>query len=275
MFLFLKIARSRVVWILLRCCGITCSRAEVDRRSYFAPDTFQPLVLPPQISTDAAVDLAKTLYEEESRRARGVDEKAKTLLTATSVLFTLVGGLTALIAGHQTAHFRIAISIALALLFVTVVLLVSVYFGVNTFTRPALTSEMVAKLEHGHREALLQDYYRSIKENRAVHNFLVDSYRAARRSFLCALLVLGFAAIAIEADSSSDDLLLQRLRIDPNFIEKLRGPKGDPGPTGPPGKPGEIGPSGPPGSSAPSTSPTPQRRSSSKRSPLGKNPTGR
>jgi hypothetical protein len=136
MFKLLEHVRARAMWVLLRCCGIKCSPAEVDNRSYFAAELFRPFEIPSHVTRDAAVSLAKGLYDDENSRGRSLDDKAKTLLTGTSILFTLVGGLMALTAGYQDIYFRVLISIALALLFITVVLLVGLYFGINTFSRP-------------------------------------------------------------------------------------------------------------------------------------------
>ena len=253
----LKILGRGIVWILLRCFGIKCSQKEVESRAYDSLEPFRSLDLPLTISGEIALKFAKDLYDDGQARFRAMDEKAKSLLTATSILFTLVGGLIALTAGHQTWPFRALICAALLLLFVSVVLLLGVYFGINRYTQPLLTSSTVKELEKKRHNTIIRDYHESAWQNERVLEFLADSYRASQRALLCALLVIGLASTLTVFNDSLDSSLLRRFRSDPRLIEQLKGAKGDQGPPGPQGPAGHIGPPGPSGPAGPQREATP------------------
>lgn len=246
------------VWLLLRCCFITCSREEVRNRAYDARVPFQPLSPDIVSLAEPAVALAKDLYNAEDERIRHLDDKAKSLLNATSILFTLTGGLIALTANREIDVYRGILCVAFLFLLVTLFLLLGVCFGINRFTQPALTELTVIQLEQGQKQGLISDYHESTWMNARVREFLVDGYRAARRTFLCSMLLLSIAGIVVLVTDKGTDAVARRLRSDPDFIRSVQGAKGDPGQQGPVGPMGPKGETGPAGSVTPSAQNTPK-----------------
>jgi hypothetical protein len=210
--------------------------------------------------------LAKDLYDAEDSRIKHVDDKAKALLSATSILFTLSGAVIALTANREGAIFRWLVCLALFLLLVTLFLLVGGYFGRNRFAEPVLNSETAAQLEGGNQNELVRDYQKSAWLDAQVREFLVAAYRAARRAFQAAMLVLAIAGLTALFSEHANEAIIRQLRADPQFLEKVRGPKGDPGLIGPPGPAGPPGEVGPPGVAASINVPSPTPRQSPKKS---------
>ena len=236
------------VWLVLRGCFIVCSRKEVRGRAYRPRTAFKPL--PPHItaSSGSALALAKDLYDAEDERIRNLDDKARSLLSATSILFTLNGGLIALTASWDIGAYRWLLCAAFAFLLVTLFLLLGVFFGINSFSQPKIDRPTVLQLEQGHQHGLIRDYMEAAWKNALVREFLIDSYRAARRVFLCSMLLLGTAGLVVLFTDKPTEAVVQRLLNNPEFIRKVQGAKGDPGRPGPPGP---IGPKGDPGPTGP------------------------
>lgn len=237
------------VWLLLRCCFIVCSREHVRGRAYRPPTAFEPLPAHITSSSGSTLTLAKDLYDAEDQRIRNLDDKARSLLSATSILFTLNGGLIALTASWDIGAYRWLLCAAFAFLLITLFLLLGVFFGINSFSQPKLEAPMVLQLERGRQHGLIRDYMEAAWENALVREFLVDSYRAARRMFLCSMLLLGTAGLVVLFTDKPTEAVVQRLLNNPEFIRKVQGPKGDPGRPGPPGPigpKGDLGPTRPP-----------------------------
>jgi hypothetical protein len=247
---------DRLIWCVLRGCRIRCSLKEVRVRA-LKPDLtkrrWRRLSREVKTSSGAALALAKDLYDAEDERIKHVDDKAKALLSATSILFTLSGAIIALTANREGAFFRWLVGLALFLLLVTLFLLVGAYFGRNRFAQPVLNSETAAQLESSNQNELVRDYQTSAWLNAQVLEFLVAAYRASRRAFQAALLVLAIAGLAALSTNHPNDVIVRQLRNDPQFIEKVRSPKGDPGVMGPPGLAGTQDTTAPAG---PTSSPT-------------------
>lgn len=251
---------DRLLWCLLRGCGIKLSLREAQLRALSPrPGKRQWHLLPKEAkaTSGAALTLAKDLYDAEDARIKQVDDKAKALLSATSILFTLSGAVIALTANRDTS-FRWLVAIALFLLLVTLFLLVGGYFGLNRFAQPVLNLTTAAQLEAGNQNELVRDYQNSAWLDSQVLEFLVAAYRAARRAFQAAMLILAIAGLTALFSDHPNDAIIRQLRADAQFIDQLRGPKGDPGPSG---APGPAGPAGPPGAAASMSSPptTPTR----------------
>jgi hypothetical protein len=225
------------VWLLLRCCIIDCSRDDVRERMYEPRTERKAWPTGMSAETEAALAFAKELFSAENERIRHIDDKAKSLLSATSILFTLTGGLIAVTASRDIPLYRAIVCAAFALLLVTLFLLLGVLFGINRFAEPELTQEIAGKLIRGNHGGLINEYREATWVNSRVREFLVDSYRAARRVFLFSMLLLGIAGLCILFTDRPTDILAKRLLNDPEFIEKVKGPKGDSGPVGPMGPP--------------------------------------
>lgn len=254
---------DRLIWCVLRACRIKCSLEEVRVRALkpnLEKRRWHLLPREQKATTGAALALAKDLYDAEDSRIKHVDDKAKALLSATSILFTLSGAVIALTANREDAVFRWLVCVALFLLLVTLFLLVGGYFGRNRFAQPVLNAETAAQLEAGNQNELIRDYQTSAWLDAQVLEFLVAAYRAARRAFQAAMFTLAVAGLAALFSNHPNEALIrstiQQLQSDPQFIEKIRGPKGDSGLNGPPGPAGPRGETGPPG---PVASAPPQR----------------
>ena len=254
---------DRLIWCALRGCLIKCSLKEVRVRA-LKPDLtkrhWHRLPRERKASSGATLALAKALYDAEDERIKHVDDKAKALLGATSILFTLSGAIIALTANREGAIFRWLLGFALFFLLVTLFLLVGAYFGRNRFAQPVLNSETAAQLESNNQNELVRDYQTSAWLNAQVLEFLVAAYRASRRAFQAALLVLAIAGLAALSTNHPNDVIVRQLRNDPQFIEKVRGPKGEMGPPGPIGPAGSRGAADAPGPTASASTPSPEVR---------------
>ena len=254
---------DRLIWCALRACRIKCSLDEVRVRA-LKPNLEKRKwhLLPKDVkaTSGAALAVAKDLYDAEDARIKHVDDKAKALLGATSILFTLSGAIIALTATREDATFRWLLGVALFLLLVTLFLLVGGYFGRSRFAQPVLNLETAIELENGNQNELVRDYQKSAWLDRLALEFLVAAYRAARRAFQAAMFVLAVAGLAALMTNYPNDAISRQLRNDPQFVEKVRGSKGEAGligPPGPTGPRGEVGPPGPgPSINVPSPTPT-------------------
>ncbi|HXI12027.1 MAG TPA: hypothetical protein VNM92_05210 [Thermoanaerobaculia bacterium] len=247
-----------IFWILLRLCVVECSFQQVrDRKYKFPLDLPDPTTM--QISDTLSDAAASELDRVESRR-KGVDDKARMLLTLVSLLVTL------------TATFAVRLEwpwLALGplLCFLASAALMTGYIAVGGGMIPRLDPSEATLAEDDLKKVLVVDLLRSARDAQNTTHFLVDVYRAGLRAFIVGLLcAVGIAMLSlVRTPVDSMSRVIQQLRGDTALRNELRGPPGAPGPIGPAGPVGPTGNTGPMGPQGP----TEQRREVLQRAPLG------
>jgi hypothetical protein len=127
---------------------------------------------------------------------------------------------------------------------VTSAYLLLTYFNINTWSEPDIDNLATSEL-NGQKAAIAQAYLESAEFNHRNMDFLADVFRAARRVFLLALVVvsiLGFTNFR-QAQSLEKRIIL-RLRSEPDLLKLLQGPKGEKGDEGVRGPKGDRGEKG-------------------------------
>jgi hypothetical protein len=181
------------------------------------------------------------LKNAEERRSDTMD-KCKTLLILSSLLMTLVGVLF-----PKTPFSSIWMRIlffAAALALLNAVVLVVVIFGVRADMRLEMEPKDVKLSTDELKKRLINDYFqcRTDRDNR--NDYLVEVYKAARFFFLFALTLLALTFsfnIFLISPNAQELAVANELRADTNFVQTVRGSKGDPGPKGDLGRPGPKG----------------------------------
>jgi collagen triple helix repeat protein len=259
---------------------VSCRLREFQARSYLSAFKYDPTAFPNPTDSQALLDLAKTLYEEENARRESVDSKVTALLTITGFIFTLA---VTFLAPRVVDLFFLPWVILLVVLLVlslflllATVILIREYHGINTISQPGTKPPVLQNTANANYFYLLREYDEATWRNSQVHSFLVDVYRAASRTFLWALFLTAVAALAIIVTGhSTQSKLIEKISSDPALTQKLKGgdgPRGPQGPAGiqgikgdpgPPGVKGDVGPTGSPGpvgSPGPRASSTPCRQ---------------
>jgi hypothetical protein len=197
---------------------------------------------------DFLLEQAKDHLKTADERRNGTMDKCKTLLTLSSLLLTLVGILLPK-APFGSICMRILIfGAALALL--NAVVLVVIIFGVRADMRLEVKPKDVILITDELKKRLINNYFqcRTDRDNR--NDYLVEVYKAARFFFLFALTLL-VALFSLNyfllAQQDQVKVVAGELRSDTNFVQSIRGPKGDPGLPGPRGERGDRGLTGPKG----------------------------
>ncbi len=81
---------ASLLWIVMRAAGIECSREEVENRRYNPASSRKFPLEGQEEASSVLLDLAKDLYKAETERTTSVQEKGKTLLTLSGLLFPLL-----------------------------------------------------------------------------------------------------------------------------------------------------------------------------------------
>lgn len=253
------------VWMLMLVFQVRCRLREFQDRSYLSTFKHVPTNFPNPTNSEALIDLAKTLYEEENARRESVDSKVTALLTITGFVFTLAVTFLAprivdLLLFPWTFLLVALLVMSLLLLLATVVL-IREYHGINTLTQPGTQPRVLQNTANANYFYLLQEYDEATWRNSQVHSFLVDVYRAASRTFLGALFLTALAALSlIVTGYSAQSKLIEKISSDPALMQKLKGRDGSQGPSGPSGPPGikgDVGPQGIKGDTGPVGPPGP------------------
>ena len=163
------------------------------------------------------------------------------LLTITGIMFTL--SVTFLVPSGLTI-----LALPLLVLLLITVLLISEYHGINVVSQPASTANVIQSTPNNNHSYLLLEYAEATWRNSQMHSYLVDVYRATRRTFLGALIYATIAAVMVSFMAPKyESRLIAKIRTDARLVRLLTGPRGVPGNSGVKGDRGAQGPMGPKG----------------------------
>ena len=193
------------------------------------------------------IEVKDCLRNSESRLA-AITDKCKNLITLSSLLLTLVAVLITKTSSDAT-WIRVLLLIS-ALAFFNTVILLTVFFGVRAGMTVDIEQKEVDLPSDDLKKCLINLFLkcRTTLDNRT--DYLVEVYKVARFYFLSAFTVLVLLFSLNLFLTSPNDLAsatARDLRSDTNFLQSVRGEKGDPGPkgeNGPKGERGEKGDSG-------------------------------
>ena len=201
-----------VTFLLMRLSGIECTLEEVHQRRYESQDTIPQIPTTIDI-TDDKCDFIKTKSDELKERKDGIDTKARTLLTLTSLILGLVSSTTGIASAKSVGTLSI---IPLIFLFITIFLLTR-YFSIDknySVDYSYLLTVTESAKKNLYNEVLECQYY-----NNLVADFLVDLYRSALRYFVVGMLfimTLGIWNISFVNNSSistAKNQVLQSLKV--------------------------------------------------------------
>ncbi|MBD2695189.1 hypothetical protein [Anabaena catenula] len=198
-------------WLLMRLSWIECTCSEVQQRQY---QSKEELVLPSEKIdiSDVKIDFLKDKTKEVKDRRDGVDTKARTLLSLTSLLLGVISSATSIASANSIGILSI---LPLTLLFFTIFLL-TVYFGID---RSQTTDySYIFSDSESFNKMLCNDLLSAQDYNERVTNFMLDLYRSALRYFTLAMLCIMVFGIwnVISIDSSQ---IVNKDRIK-NFIKQ-------------------------------------------------------
>jgi hypothetical protein len=174
----------------------------------------------------------KSLQNAEARR-EGVTDKCKTLLTLSSLLLTLVGILLPKTTFDSIWLRLLFFASALALL--NAVILLVAFFGVRTQMIIEIQQDEINLSSENLKKCLINLYFQCRTDLDNHTDYLVEVYKVARFFFLSAfaaivfLFSLNFFFVSPE---SSAKAVARELETDTNFVQMVRGEKGQPGPKG-------------------------------------------
>jgi hypothetical protein len=188
---------------------------------------------------------AKDSLKESEGRLVAITDKCKNLLTLSSILLTLVTVL--LTKSPCNSIWMRMLFLVSALAFFDAVILLMVFFDVGRGMSIDIGQEVVDLPTDDFKKCLINLCFkcRIDLDNRT--NYLVDVYKVARFFFLSAftMLVLLFSLnLFLTTPEDSAKAVAHELWSDTNFVQIVRGEKGDPGPKGDRGLNGEPGPKG-------------------------------
>lgn len=185
-------ASTWLQWLILRitCPDCQISIDEISERRYktkMDPDPTNIVMV-----DEAIAALAKSIYEEEHARTALVHDKAKTLITISSLALPILMALSA------QAVYCAWVAAATCIVVSLVLLLMS--FAVGPTARPSLDAVLLAHARP--RAAIAGDYLRATNYNIGATNFLSDVYRGAHRALIVGLVLFVVAIASAQWPSS-------------------------------------------------------------------------
>jgi hypothetical protein len=196
-----------ITWLLMRLSCIECTISEVQQRQYQSSEEF---ILPSEEIniSDLKMDFLKEKTKEVKERRDGVDTKARTLLTLTSLLLGVISSATSIASANAIGILSI---LPLTLLFFTIVLL-TVYFGIDRSQTTDYSYIFSDSNPEAFKRMLCNDLLISQDYNDRVTNFMLDLYRSALRYFSIAMLfimIFGiWNVISIDQNSKFDGIIM-------------------------------------------------------------------
>lgn len=172
-----------VTFILMRISGINCCLKEVRQRSYDSSDTIPKIPYCVEL-TDEKCSFIETKNDELKERNNGIDAKARTLLTLTSLILGLASSTTGIASAKFVGIWAI---VPLVFLFLTIFLL-TVYFGIDT--NHVVDYDYLQSAETSAKKTLYNDILKCQYCNELVGCFLLDLYRSALRYFTVGMLCI-------------------------------------------------------------------------------------
>jgi|SRR5579871_1058908 len=224
-----------LVFVSIRFVGSEVSFEEVVRERLEPSEADCPVSLTAVKDPDLVLATAQSALRSAEDRRQVITDKCKTLLT----LGSLFVGLSAFLLPKDALYTNWVIKSALVLsfvLFLHAIALLLIFFVTGTSMEVVLDQSDVLKTSNDLKLALSESYFACKEDADGRSNYLVEVYRAARFSFLSAMLVggmtlvyVGFTAHAPPAPPRS---ITQELLQNQELIRKLKGPQGEPGPKG-------------------------------------------
>jgi hypothetical protein len=219
---------------------------EVFNETFKDAREYKELTLSMEENLDILLGEARTGLAAAETRRSGITDKCKTLLTLSSVFLALAGFLLPKSLSNST---WVALPFFLsALAFLNVIMLLVVFFGVRVIMTVHIDQKEATLPEKDLKKKLINSHLQCQTELDNRTDYLVEVYKVARFFFLSAfsllVLTVGLNSLLISPDAQAK-AIAKELRTDTNFVQSIRGEKGDPGP---PGAQGSRGPKGDPGS---------------------------
>ena len=176
-----------IIFPLLRGCGIECSLAEVANGTQLPLKPHLSGYTATKESIDIALEVALRSEAAEAARRQAIDDKIKWLFGLSSVLLTVVAG----VLTRQSATAVIVCGLTALAVLVLVALLLLWYFGLRTYSRCVVDSELLTSTDKLNAQQVVLDAVLNANEANSGRNaFLADVYRAALRLTLVALLTV-------------------------------------------------------------------------------------
>lgn len=189
-------------------------------------------------------EVKEGVKNSESRLA-AITDKCKTLLTLSSLLLTFVA-LVFTKTSFDSIWMRIILLVS-ALAFFNAVILLLVILGVRTAMTTVIEQKEVDLPSRDFAKALINFLLQCQADLDNRTDYLVEVYKVARCFVLFAFtglsLLLSLNLFFISPQDTAK-VVASELRADTNFLQSVRGEKGDRGPKGDPGPRGVPGPKG-------------------------------
>lgn len=207
-----------VTFLLMKLSGIECTLKEVSQRRYESENTIPQIPSTIDI-TDDKCDFIKTKSDELKERKNGIDTKARTLLTLTSLILGLVSSTTGIASAKSVGILSI---IPLVFLFSTIFLLTR-YFSIDknhSVDYGYLLTDAESAKKNLYNEVLECQHY-----NNLVADFLVDLYRSSLRYFVVGMLFImtlgiwNISNVNTSSVSTVKNQVFQSLKV---FIAEIR-----------------------------------------------------
>jgi hypothetical protein len=188
---------------------------------------------------------AKNSLKESENRLTAITDKCKNLLALSSILLTLV---TILLTKSLSDSIWIRmLFLGSALAFFDAVILLVVFFDVGRGMSIDIGQGEINLPSDDFKKCIINLCFKCQIDLNNRTNYLVDVYKAARFFFLSALtgLVLLFSLnLFLVTPKDSAKAVAYELWSNTNFVQSVRGAKGDTGSQGGSGPKGETGPKG-------------------------------
>jgi hypothetical membrane protein len=185
---------------------------------------------------------AKNSLQNAQERRDGVTDKCKTLLTLSSLLLTLIGILLLKTNFEMTWLRWLFLVPALAML--NAVVLLAVFFGIQTQMVIEISQSEIDLSGENLKKCLINLYFQCQTDLNNRTDYLVEIYKVSRFFFLSAFTTIVFLSLSsffFVSPETTAKAVANQLETDTNFIQMVRGERGEPWLKGDIGEPGERG----------------------------------
>ncbi len=243
---FRKKLVATITWVSFRLYATEVSLDEVHEEKFKHSHEYKNLTLSADASLDVLLEEARNGLKAAEARRSGITDKFKTLLTLSSVFLAIAG----LLKSTSNSLWVTIPFVVSGLAFLNVIMLMVVFFGVRSIMAIKIEQHEAALPENELKKRLINSHFQCQTELDNRTDYLVEVYKVARFFFLFAFTVLvftvGIGALVTQPDAQAK-AVAKELRSDTNFLQSVRGDKGDRGPKGDTGQPGAKGDPGPKG----------------------------
>lgn len=222
-----------LTFLTLRAFGKEVTYGMVQSGTYDSR-TAEPLCLDDAKDVGALLRITESGLTGAEKRRAIVVEKCKMLLTLGSLL---LGAASYSLPKTFTSESVLSatLSVLVMLLLFNVILILLVIFDVETGMSVVLTQSEVSLDVINLKKSEINGLRACIAKAENQTDYFVDLYLSARFCLLTALAILT-SLVFVNASSSlstnSTESIVRALRSNPQLIDLLRGPKGEPGPRG-------------------------------------------